>query len=196
MPVLRRATDHLRHNRASTTPPSTTKTTKGRSMIRAPYITNDTRSRRLYRLRTNHHTLIKLSMWKKLMTSRKYRASRPHVGKADPALSLTGTCNGSVRSYPRQAHSPNPHSNKRPTKPNPAISRLSASPTPGNIPRHPNLARGVRETYTNADLRCTSTLTAPSPRQTDHPSSPKAACRPTPSSRARLSPSPSPPPSD
>ena len=59
-------------------------------MIRAPYITNDTRSRRLYLLRTNHHTLIKLSMWKKLMTSRKYRASRPHVGKADPALSLTG----------------------------------------------------------------------------------------------------------
>jgi hypothetical protein len=145
MPVLRRATDHHRHNRASTTPPSTTKTTKGRSMIRAPYITNDTRSRRLYRLRTNHHTLIKLSMWKKLMTSRKYRASRPHVGKADPALSLTGTCNGSVRSYPRQAHSPNLHSNKRPTKPNPAISRLSASPTPGNVPRHSNGAHVASE---------------------------------------------------
>jgi hypothetical protein len=80
-----------------------------------------------------------------LMTSRKYRASRPHVGKADPALSLTGTCNGSVRSYPRQAHSPNPHSNKRPTKPNPAISRLSASPTPGNVPRHSNGAHVASE---------------------------------------------------
>ena len=114
-------------------------------MTRAPHITNDTLSRRLYRLRTNHHTLIKLSMWKKLMTSRKYRASRPHVGKADPALSLTGTCNGSVRSYPRQAHSPNPHNNKRPTKPNPAISRLSASPTPGNVPRHSNGAHVASE---------------------------------------------------
>ncbi len=31
-----------------------------------------------------------------------------------------------------------------------AISRLSASPTPGNAPRHPNAARGVRETYTKA----------------------------------------------
>jgi hypothetical protein len=59
-------------------------------MIRAPYITNDTRSRRLYLLRTNHHTLIKLSMWKKLMTTRKYRAYRPNTGKADPTLSPTG----------------------------------------------------------------------------------------------------------
>ncbi|MFT4708135.1 MAG: hypothetical protein ACI9PU_001984, partial [Ascidiaceihabitans sp.] len=44
----------------------------------------------------------------------------------------------------------NPHSNNRSTQTNPAISRLSASPTPGNVPRHPNLARGVRETYTIA----------------------------------------------
>ncbi|MFQ3254206.1 MAG: hypothetical protein ACI9U6_002507, partial [Loktanella salsilacus] len=49
------------------------------------------------------------------------------------------------------------HSNKTTTKTNPAISRLSASPTPGNDPRHPNVARGVRETYIEADLRCTST---------------------------------------
>ena len=54
----------------------------------------------------------------------------------------------------------------------------------------------IRHKALNADLRCTSTLTAPSLPQTDHPSSPKVACRPTPSSRARLSPSPSPPPSD
>jgi hypothetical protein len=59
-------------------------------MTRAPYITINTRSRRRHHLRTNHHTMIKLSMWKKLMPSRKYRAARPHVGKADPALSLTG----------------------------------------------------------------------------------------------------------
>jgi hypothetical protein len=37
-------------------------------MTRAPYITNDTRRRRLYLLRTNHLTLIKLSIWQKLMT--------------------------------------------------------------------------------------------------------------------------------
>ncbi|MFQ3252784.1 MAG: hypothetical protein ACI9U6_001071, partial [Loktanella salsilacus] len=47
----------------------------------------------------------------------------------------------------------NPHSNKTTTKTNPAISRLSASPTPGNDPRHPNVARGVRETYIFQDLR-------------------------------------------
>jgi hypothetical protein len=57
-------------------------------MTRAPYITN-TRNRRLYLLRTNHHTLTKLSMWQKLMTSTKYRAYRPNAGKADPALSPT-----------------------------------------------------------------------------------------------------------
>ncbi|MFQ3254424.1 MAG: hypothetical protein ACI9U6_002728, partial [Loktanella salsilacus] len=43
--------------------------------------------------------------------------------------------------------------NKTTTKTNPAISRLSASPTPGNDPRHPNVARGVRETYIEADFR-------------------------------------------
>ena len=46
-------------------------------------------NRRLYLLRTNHHTLTKLSMWQKLMTSTKYRAYRPNAGKADPALSPT-----------------------------------------------------------------------------------------------------------
>ncbi|MFQ3254544.1 MAG: hypothetical protein ACI9U6_002849, partial [Loktanella salsilacus] len=45
-------------------------------------------------------------------------------------------------------------SNKTTTKTNPAISRLSASPTPGNDPRHPNVARGVRETYIEPDLCC------------------------------------------
>jgi hypothetical protein len=29
---------------------------------------------------------------------------------------------------------------------------LSASPTPGNVPRHPNVARGVRETYTKEEV--------------------------------------------
>jgi hypothetical protein len=32
-------------------------------------------------------------------------------------------------------------------KTNPAISRLSASPTPANASRHSSAARGVRETY-------------------------------------------------
>ena len=49
---------------------------------------------------------------------------------------------------------PNLHSNKPPTKPNPAISRLSASPTPSNDTRHTNDTRGVRETYILADLGC------------------------------------------
>ena len=43
-------------------------------MTRAPYITNNTRRRRLYLLRTNHLTLIKLSMWQKLMSPTKYHA--------------------------------------------------------------------------------------------------------------------------
>lgn len=59
-------------------------------MNRAPYITNDTRRRRLYLLRTNHLTLVKLSMWQKLMTPTKYHAYRPNAGKPNPALSLTG----------------------------------------------------------------------------------------------------------
>ena len=59
-------------------------------MTCAQYIKNDTRSRRLYLLRTNHHTLIKPSMWQKLMTSTKYPAYRPNASKADPALNLTG----------------------------------------------------------------------------------------------------------
>jgi len=63
-------------------------------MTRAPYITNDTRNRRLYLLRTNHHTLIKLSMWQKLMTPTKYHTYRQTVGKADPAFSLTGPIQG------------------------------------------------------------------------------------------------------
>lgn len=35
-------------------------------------------------------------------------------------------------------------------RPNPAISRLSASPTPGNVPHYSNAPRGVRETYIRA----------------------------------------------
>ena len=47
-------------------------------------------------------------------------------------------CNQPVQSNPEHPNPTNPHNNKRPTKPNPAISRLSASPTPGNVPRHSN----------------------------------------------------------
>ncbi|MFQ3253519.1 MAG: hypothetical protein ACI9U6_001816, partial [Loktanella salsilacus] len=58
-------------------------------------------------------------------------------------------------------------SNKTTTKTNPAISRLSASPTPGNDPRHPNVARGVRETYIEPDIGCTAASrdTMPSQRR-------------------------------
>ena len=59
-------------------------------MTRAPYITNNTRRRRLYLLRTNHLTLIKLSMWQKLMSPTKYHAYRPNAGNTNPALGLTG----------------------------------------------------------------------------------------------------------
>jgi len=38
-------------------------------------------------------------------------------------------------------------------KTNPAISRLSASPTPGNASRQSNAAQGVRETYIFAGIR-------------------------------------------
>jgi hypothetical protein len=55
-------------------------------MTRAPYITTDTRRRRLYLLRTNHLTLIKLSMWQKLMTPTKYREFQPTAGKTGAAL--------------------------------------------------------------------------------------------------------------
>jgi len=60
----------------------------------------------------------------------------------------------SVRSNPTQAERLNPHNNKRPNQPNPAISRLSASPTPSNATRHSNAAQGVRETYICAAIRC------------------------------------------
>ncbi len=90
MPLLRRTIDHHSRNRPSTALQSTAKTTKGRSMTCAHYIKNDTRSRRLYLLRTNHHTLIKPSMWQKLMTPTKYHEYRPNAGKTNPALSLTG----------------------------------------------------------------------------------------------------------
>jgi hypothetical protein len=59
-------------------------------MTRAPHFTNNILSRRPYLLRIKHYTLIKLSTLHKLMTPTKYHAARPHVGKADPALSLTG----------------------------------------------------------------------------------------------------------
>ena len=72
--------------------------------------------------------------------------------QAKPALRLTQCAppNWPVSSGRKHTHCANPHSNNRSTQTNPAISRLSASPTPGNVPRHPNLARGVRETYTFA----------------------------------------------
>lgn len=72
-------------------------------MTRAPYITNDTRRRRLYLLRTNHLTLIKLSIWQKLMTPTKCRAYRPNAGKADPALSPTGAAQ-QVRQFGSKAN--------------------------------------------------------------------------------------------
>ena len=71
------------------------------------------------------------------------------------------------RADPKQPHPSNPHRHRCSTKPNPAISRLSASPTPGNAPRHPNAARGVRETYTQAAVRRGfSRCGAASPKQT------------------------------
>ena len=46
--------------------------------------------------------------------------------------------NWPVSSGRKHTHCANPHSNYRSTQTNPAISRLSASPTPGNDTRHPN----------------------------------------------------------
>ena len=58
-------------------------------MKRAPYITNNTLSRRRHHLRTNHYEPIRLSTRQELLTSTKYRAYRPNAGTADPELSLT-----------------------------------------------------------------------------------------------------------
>ena len=71
--------------------------------------------------------------------------------KPMPRLVLRAPFDGPFRSDPRQAQRSNSHSNKRSTKPNTAISRLRASPTPGNASRHSNAAHGVRETCTNPD---------------------------------------------
>jgi hypothetical protein len=90
MPVLRRATDHLRHNRACTVSQSTTKTTKDRSMTQAPDMTKSAPIRRRRHLRTHHDAPIQLSTWKEFVTPKKYRAYRQNACKADPALSLTG----------------------------------------------------------------------------------------------------------
>jgi hypothetical protein len=57
-------------------------------MTRAPYITNNTLSRRRHHLRTNHYELIRLSTRQELLTPTKYRAYRPNAGTADPVLSL------------------------------------------------------------------------------------------------------------
>ena len=120
-------------------------------MIRAPHNTNDILSLKLYLLRTNRHAQAKLSTPQKRIISTRHSTNSPSAGKADTVLSLTNH-SGSVRPDPRQAHNPNPHNNKRPTKPNPAISRLSASPTLGNAARHPNVVRGVRDNGNIQDL--------------------------------------------
>jgi|TARA_B100001964_G_C14166266_1_gene569242 hypothetical protein len=60
-------------------------------MKRALYIKNYSRNRSLHRLRTNRHAQIKLSTQQKVMTPTKYRTYQPNAGKADAALSPTGT---------------------------------------------------------------------------------------------------------
>ena len=84
----------------------------------------------------------------------------PALAKSAQCLAKQTTVNGSVRPEPRQNHRPNPHNRKPPTKPNPAISRLSASPTPGNATRYPNVAHGVRETCNKPALRYSQRQTA------------------------------------
>jgi hypothetical protein len=75
--------------------------------------------------------------------------------QAKPALRLSQCAppNWPVSSGRKHTHCANPHSNNRSTQTNPTISRLSDSPTLSNVPRYTNVARGVRETYTNADFR-------------------------------------------
>ena len=60
-------------------------------------------------------------------------------------------CRHRLRPKRSQTRPANPHRPNRSAKTNPAISRLRASPTPGNAPRHSNVARGVRETCTKSD---------------------------------------------
>jgi hypothetical protein len=83
---------------------------------------------------------------------RSSRSSTTHlVGKsAKPMLHQSNRAPQRPPSEPMPMRllSPNPHSISRSAQTHPAISRLSASPTPSNDPRYPNVARGVRETCT------------------------------------------------
>ncbi len=90
VPMLRRTVDHRRDNSTNTALQSTAKTTKSRSMTRAPHITNNTLSRRRRHLRTHHHARIQLSTRQALMTLTKFRANRANADKPNPAISPTG----------------------------------------------------------------------------------------------------------
>ncbi|KKL24652.1 hypothetical protein LCGC14_2413170 [marine sediment metagenome] len=58
-------------------------------MTRTPYNTDDTLSRRLYLLRTNHYAQAKLSAPQKRIISTRHRTNSPSAGKTGTVLSLT-----------------------------------------------------------------------------------------------------------
>jgi hypothetical protein len=118
------------------------------------YITNPSPNCRRYLLRTNRHAWFTRSTWPNMMTPTKCRPYQANEGKTGAVLKPMRPTNRWGRSGQKHPHWANPHSNKRSNKTNPAISRLSASRTQGNDPRHPHAAPSVRETYTKAAVRC------------------------------------------
>ena len=59
-------------------------------MTRTPYNTDDTLSRRLYLLRTNHYAQAKLSAPQKRIISTRHRTNSPSAGKTGTVLSPAG----------------------------------------------------------------------------------------------------------
>ena len=117
-------------------------------MIRAPDVKICNHRRMRHRLRPSLHAQIQMlhgeSRW------HPWRVAQIAQKSGNIALCLPDKYprHQRARSGSKHLQHPNPHSQKRSSRTNPAISRPSASPTPRNDPRHPNVPRGVRKTCT------------------------------------------------
>jgi len=122
-------------------------------MIRAPDVKICNHRRMRHRLRPSLHAQIQMlhgeSRW------HPWRVAQIAQKSGNIALCLPDKYprHQRARSGSKHLQHPNPHSQKRSSRTNPAISRPSASPTPRNDPRHPNVPRGVRKTCTTHGFR-------------------------------------------
>ena len=107
-------------------------------MNRPADMTKDTIHRSQAPLRTHRRARIIVSARQKLIVPANHHANRQNAGQANPAMSAKRGAQRPPGSVSGQAQPTNPHSNPS-TKLNPAISRMSASPTPGNATRYPNV---------------------------------------------------------